>query len=35
LMSYHSADFWDPERYKNLGGGGCANQNPYQLMEAF
>jgi len=35
LISYHSADFWDPERYENLGGGGCDNQNPYQLMEAF
>ena len=35
LISYHSADFWDPERYANLGGGGCDNQNPNQLMEAF
>jgi para-nitrobenzyl esterase len=32
LISQHSSDFWDAERYKNLAGGGCADYDPYQFV---
>jgi para-nitrobenzyl esterase len=35
LISYHSSDFWDPERYSNLAGGGCREFDPYVFMDAF
>ncbi len=35
LISYHSSDFWDPQRYADLAGGGCKEHDPYQFMDAF
>ena len=35
LMSYHSSDYWDFERYINLAGGGCADHDPYKFVDAF
>ncbi len=32
LISQHSADFWDPERYATLAGGGCTDYDPYKLV---
>ena len=34
LISYHSSDYWDPERYANLTGGGCAEHDPLQFVDA-
>lgn len=35
LLSYHSSDFWDPQRYLSLNGGGCAEYDPYQFEGLF
>lgn len=31
LISQHSSDFWDAERYNALAGGGCSDYDPYQF----
>lgn len=33
LVSQHSSDFWDAERYNNLAGGGCSDYDPYQFVD--
>tara|TARA_B110000046_G_C13008678_1_gene405635 strand:+ start:44 stop:1951 length:1908 start_codon:yes stop_codon:yes gene_type:complete len=33
LVSQHSSDFWDRERYNNLAGGGCSDHDPYQFVD--
>lgn len=35
LLSYHSSDYWDPERYLSLSGGGCAEYDPYKFEGIF
>ena len=35
LLSYHSSDYWDPERYAKLAGHGCSEYDPYELDGLF
>ena len=35
LLSYHSSDYWDSERYLSLSGGGCAEYDPYKFEGIF
>ena len=35
LLSYHSSDYWDSERYLSLSGGGCAEYGPYKFEGIF
>jgi len=35
LLSYHSSDYWDPERYANLAGHGCSEYDPYEFDGLF